>query len=243
MLLPSLVYVALSLFGDGAGAHDAAAATLLGRLFDPAWNTDNRGVIWTTIIVVLFLSGFGLPMPEDIPLTLSGFTTTKQLGNQFVLTSFVLTFAVVSTPIVLGDLVAYFMGRRFGFSLRERSRLIAKAITDKRLTRVQHWFDEYGNFTVFLGRQVAGIRFVTFYTAGTMKMPLLRFVFFDFLGCLVSVPLWLALGYLTALYGKGWLDVASKRASAVILVGTAVAIVLLVVFARRRKARRRHTGP
>jgi membrane protein DedA with SNARE-associated domain len=207
------------------------------QFFDPTWNIENRYIIWPAIVAVLFLSGFGLPLPEDVPLTLAGFTTTKLLYDEFVFSAFALTFLVVVVPILSGDLVAYSLGRRFGFGLRDRSKYIARAVSDKRLARVRRWFDEYGSFTVFLGRQVAGVRFVTFYTAGSMRMGLSKFVFFDFLGCFVSVPVWLTLGHMAARYGKIWLDEASKRVGTGFLIGTALAAVLLLLFAKYRSFR------
>jgi membrane protein DedA with SNARE-associated domain len=237
VFLPTLVTTVLTFISEAVTPN--AAAGLVAQLFDPTWNVQNHGVIWTAIVVILFLSGFGLPLPEDIPLTLSGFTTTKEAGDQFVLAGFIVTFLVVVVPILAGDLVAYAMGRKFGFGLRDRSRLIARTLTDQRMTRVRHWFDEYGSFTVFLGRQVAGIRFVTFYTAGTMHMSLAKFVFFDFLGCLLSLPVWLTLGYLAAIYGKAWLDEASRRAGAGFLAGTLIAVLLLIIFAKFRTWRHR----
>jgi membrane protein DedA with SNARE-associated domain len=208
------------------------------KFFDPLWNVNNSGVIWSTIVIVLFLSGFGFPLPEDIPLTLAGFTTTKLINDQFVFSSFVFTFVAVVIPILAGDLVAYGMGRRFGFKLRERSRFIARLLREERLARVHCWFQEYGNFTVFLGRQVAGIRFVTFFTAGATRMDPLKFVLFDLLGCLVSVPIWLSLGYLAARYGQAWLEEASKSVGTVFLLCTALATVLLILFVKLRSRRR-----
>ncbi len=243
VLVPILVTTLISTLGVGVGAHGGAWSGLVAQVFDPTWNTANRSFIWAAIVIVLFLSGFGFPMPEDVPLALSGFTTTKQAGDTFVWGRFLLTFMAVTLPILAGDLVAYSLGRRFGFGLRDRNRFIGRALTDKRMARVKHWFHEYGSFTVFLGRQVAGVRFVTFYTAGVMHMPVLRFVFFDFLGCLVSIPIWLMLGYFAAIFGKAWLDVVGKRVSIGFLVGGLLGIGILVLLAKIRNQRRKQNEP
>ena len=200
---------------------------LVAAVFDPSWNLEHRAAIWATIVVVLFLSGVGLPMPEDIPLSLAGFTTFKQAHETVALSSFAVTFLVVATPILLGDLIAYSLGRRYGRSLPKRIRWLRRVFTERRETRVQRWFDSYGSFTVFLGRQVAGVRFVTFFTAGTMRVSLPRFVLFDFLGCLVSVPVWLTLGVLASRYGEAWLRVAAHKVGSGFLLAS---LGLFVVF-------------
>ncbi len=204
-------------------------------VFDPLWNAAHRATIWGTIIVVLFLSGLGFPLPEDVPLTASGFTTFKQAGDQFVVTHYLVTFLTVCVPILLGDLCAYSMGRRFGFGLRDRIKPLRRVITDERIAKVQRWYDEYGSFTVFLGRQVAGVRFVTFYTAGTMRMNIAKFVLWDFLGCLVSVPVWLTLGTFTARYGREWMEAASSKIGLTFITIVAILAIGLFVFDKYRK--------
>jgi membrane protein DedA with SNARE-associated domain len=216
---------------------------ILGAVFDPAWNARHRYTIWLSIVVVLFLSGFGLPFPEDIPLTLSGFTTFKQSGDTFVWWRYVITFLIVATPILLGDLVAYAMGRKYGWALR-RFRFFHRLITDKGIARVQRWYDQYGSFTVFLGRQVAGVRFMTFYTAGTMRMNVGKFVFWDFLGCLVSIPIWLTLGRFAGQYGRAWMEAASATVGRWFLVIVIVLGIGLFVWARYRAAQEaKHPAP
>lgn len=215
---------------------------VLAAVFDPAWNARHRVTIWLCIVVILFLSGFGLPLPEDVPLTLSGFTTYKQSGETFVWWRYGVTFGIVVIPILLGDLVAYGMGRRFGWAIR-RFRFFRRLITDKGMARVQRWYDQYGSFTVFLGRQVAGVRFMTFYTAGTMKMKIGKFVFWDFLGCLVSVPVWLTLGRFAGEYGRAWMEAASTTVGRWFLLAVIVLALGLFIFARVRSAKEPEPEP
>jgi membrane protein DedA with SNARE-associated domain len=219
---------------------------ILDYVFDPLWNAQHRVTIWLTIAVVLFLSGVGLPLPEDVPLTASGFTTYKQAGDTFIWWRYLITFATVTVPILLGDLCAYSLGKKFGFGLRNRWKLLRRSLSDRRLARVQRWFDQYGSFTVFLGRQVAGVRFVTFYTAGTMRMNIFKFIAWDFVGCFVSVPVWLTLGTLAARYGRVWLGAATSRVGTGFLLVVLVLAVGLVLFAKwraRRAAEPRATPP
>lgn len=203
----------------------------LDAAFDPSWNEANRLTIWISTLSALFLAGAGLPIPEDIPLTIVGFTTTKESGDVFVFSSFVRAFILVTIPILAGDLIAYGMGHRWGMSLRDRIPLARRVLTDQRLGLVKGWFDRRGSFAVFLGRQVAGVRFATFFTAGTMKMNVTQFLLFDFLGCVVSVPVWLSLGFLGARYGREWLNTASEHVGMVIG-GVAVVAIAAYFFKR-----------
>ena len=213
---------------------------ILGAVFNPAWNARNRLTIWLCIVLVLFLSGVGLPLPEDVPLMLSGFTRYKQSGDVFVWWHYVGTFFTVVIPILLGDLVAYGMGRRWGWALR-RIRFFRRIITEKGMARVQNWYDHYGSFTVFLGRQVAGVRFLTFYTAGTMRMNLAKFVLWDFLGCMVSVPIWLTLGRFASEHGRVWMQAASTNVGRGFL-GAVLVLALALFLWSKLKAKREVTS-
>jgi membrane protein DedA with SNARE-associated domain len=220
--------------------HPKFLDELVATVFDPSWNLEHRAIIWGVIITVLLLSGMGLPLPEDIPLTLAGFTTMKQAGDSFVLANFVATFLVVVAPILLGDIVAYSLGRKYGLGLRERVHLLRRLITKPRLARVHRWFERYGAFTVFLGRQVAGVRFVTFFTAGSVRVPLPRFIFFDFLGSLISVPVWLSLGAFTSLYGEQWLRPAMRRAGSGFFLGAVLIFIVFLIVIKLRRGRTAH---
>ncbi|MCA8911223.1 MAG: DedA family protein [Planctomycetes bacterium] len=221
-------------FAGQAGWTQALFATL----FDPAWNQDNAHVIWPAVLFVLVLTGIGLPTPEDIWLTLAGFSAYKQAGDEFVWYYFVGAFLACSVSILIGDTGAWFMGRKLGFGIRDRFKFMRRILTEKRMRKVQGWFDNYGNWTVFLGRQVAGVRFVTFFSAGTMRMSLPRFLLFDFLGCLVSVPIWLTLGALASNYGREWLERASKSVGGGMMIVAVVAIAVFVIVIKIRSARR-----
>ena len=212
--------------------------TLYATLFDPQWNQDNATTIWPAICGILLLTGIGLPLPEDIWLTLAGFSAYKQAGDTFIWYYFLGAFAATTTAILIGDTGAWWLGRRYGFGIRDRFKIMRKMLTEKRMRKVQGWFDNYGSWTVFLGRQVAGVRFVTFFSAGTMRMSLRRFLLFDFLGCFVSIPIWLTLGGLASVYGREWLESASQSVGGGLLAAGAVALIILIVVVKLRARKR-----
>ena len=225
---------------DKAGWLEALYATL----FDPAWNQEHATTIWPAIMAILAATGVGLPTPEDIWLTLAGFSAYKQAGDRFVWYYFVAAFFACSFANLVGDSGAWFLGRKFGFGIRDRVKFMKRILTEKRMRRVQGWFDNYGNWTVFLGRQVAGVRFVTFFSAGTMRMPLPKFLLFDFLGCFISIPIWLTLGALASIYGREWLDTASRNIGGGMFITAIVAVVvtLIVIKVRAAKRSRKHAA-
>lgn len=193
------------------------------------------------VFVLLFLAGCGLPMPEDIPLTFSGIllglpTTQVAFGGLF--NSILLVGVLCYTSILAGDLVAYELGRRYGRTL-SRYRPFKWAMPERRIARLDRWFEKFGNWTVFFGRMVAGIRFVTFATAGMTRMPLRKFILFDSLAALVTVPAWIILGYILGTHFSQIVEWMSRISTTTWIILGALATVFVIYKLYRSWARRR----
>lgn len=160
-------------------------------------------IIWCIIGFVLITTGVGLPTPEDIWLTLAGFLTfhsgffgTSPGLESFSFWHFLAALLYCATCNVIGDSMCWWLGKNVGLPIRDRYKFFRRMISDRNYARVRWWFRKYGGGTVFMGRQLAGVRFVTFFTAGIVKMPLPRFILWDYIGCFLSIPVWFVLGSL-----------------------------------------------
>jgi membrane protein DedA with SNARE-associated domain len=193
-----------------------------------------------TIFILLFLAGCGLPLPEDIPLTFAGIFLG--LPNfQLAFGGFWGAVAVVAlacyTSILTGDLVAYTLGKKYGKSIAKVPPF-SWAMTEKRMARLDRWFGKFGNATVFFGRMVAGVRFVTFVMAGVARMPMSRFIMFDSLAALITVPAWIVLGYVVGTHFKQIIDwMSTLNRTTWIFAG--VTLVLLIVYKLYKRYRGR----
>jgi membrane protein DedA with SNARE-associated domain len=191
---------------------------------------------------VLFVSGAGLPMPEDIPLTFTGILLslpqTAEYFGGFVPALLTLG-ALIYLSIICGDLIAYSMGRRFGKDIATWP-LLRRALSPKRRARLERWFAKYGNWAVFIGRMMAGVRFVTFVSAGIARMPIHRFVIFDTLASLVTVPAWIFLGYVIGTHFDQLMVWMSRINTTTWIVAATGIIAFFVVrkILRRRKEQR-----
>src|SRR5437016_1109563 len=86
---------------------------------------------------LLFLCGLGLPVPEDIPLLISGALIAS---GKFEL---VIAAPVAWCGIIGGDCVLYHLGRRFGLEIT-RLPLIGKHVTKARIERIEALFMRWG---------------------------------------------------------------------------------------------------
>jgi membrane protein DedA with SNARE-associated domain len=140
------------------------------------------------LFAVLTLCGLGLPLPEDAALLTGGWLAHRGV------TRLPLTVAVGLAGVLTGDCALYFLGRRFGPRVI-RYVTIGHPAAEARVEWIRGFMDRHGHRTIFYARFLAGMRALVFITAGSMGVSPARFVFFDGLGALISVPLVVVLGY------------------------------------------------
>jgi membrane protein DedA with SNARE-associated domain len=101
---------------------------------------------------------------------------------------------------------------------------------------VQEKFARYGNRLLFLARFLPGMRTAVYVTAGaTHRVSFLRFFLLDGLAALISVPLWVYLGYAGA-NNREWLAMWIGRGQhGAWIVGGLLALALAVLWWRRRR--------
>jgi membrane protein DedA with SNARE-associated domain len=148
--------------------------------------------------MILFLCGLGLPIPEELTLLTSGFFI--HLGVIRIYPTLVVGFF----GILGGDLAAYAIGKKWGQDILHHQNL-RRIITEKRLKRVRQFFLDHGSKTIFIARFISGFRVAAFFAAGTMGVQPGKFLFLDFLGALILIPLLVLLGYYFA-ESIGWLS-------------------------------------
>lgn len=153
---------------------------------------------YVAVFTVLFLCGFGIPIPEDVTLVAGG--VISGLGKTNV---HVMVFVGLA-GVLLGDGFMFMAGRIWGERIL-RVRFIARIMTPKRYNQVQQKFQRYGNRVLFVARFLPGLRTPIFLTAGiSRKVTVWQFLAMDGLAALVSVPIWVYLGSYSA-ENREWL--------------------------------------
>jgi membrane protein DedA with SNARE-associated domain len=187
---------------------------------------------YLAVFVVLMICGFGVPIPEDITLVAGGVIAGLGYAN-------VHTMVVVGLLGVLtGDSLMFIVGRIFG-ERALRLRWVAYLLTPRRYAQVQAKFTRYGNRLMFVARFLPGLRSPIFLTAGmTRRVSFLRFFLLDGLAALISVPIWVYLGYYGA-QNHEWLLTWLSRGKVIVLIVVGVLVGLAIWYFWRRSARRR----
>ena len=171
---------------------------------------------YLAVLFVLIICGFGVPIPEDITLVSGGIIAgmyPEQVNVHIML-------VVSMFGVLFGDSTMYWLGRIYGARIL-RVRFIRKFLTVQRLRMVRDKFDQYGNRVLFIARFLPGLRAPIYMVSGvTRRVSYLRFVLLDFLAAIISVPIWVYLGYYGA-HKRDWLmeQIKTGQTGIYILIG------------------------
>lgn len=148
---------------------------------------------YAAVFSCLLLCGLGLPVPEDITLVSGGVIAGLYPEvNQHIM------FAVGILGVLVGDSTMFLGGRIFGYRI-QRIRMFRKILSPRRFSQIQQKFKQYGLGVLFIARFLPGLRSPIFLAAGmSRRIPYHTFILMDGLAAMISVPVWVYIGYFFA---------------------------------------------
>ena len=146
---------------------------------------------YVAAFVLLLAAGVGVPIPEDIPILLSGYLSHRGVMRLDI------ALPVCFAGVLVGDACLFLLGRHGAQSLRRRRRF-ADAVTSERINRASALMNRHGVGAIVIARHIAGLRVAVFAAAGAAGMGFRQFIVWDALSACASVPLMIVLGYLFA---------------------------------------------
>ncbi len=130
----------------------------------------------------IFLAALVETIVPPIP-TLAVFPTAGFLASQqgIPLIGIIPMIILGAIGATIGTSSIYFIALKLGRSVLLRY-LKHFRISEKKLERVEAWFEKYGDKAVFFGRMVPVMREMISVPAGLLKMKILKFVLYTFAG-------------------------------------------------------------
>lgn len=184
--------------------------------------------LWV-VFGVVFLEVAGLPfIPGETALITAAALASQGHG------SIVAIIALAFAAAVLGALVAFEIGRRWGKQLLTRWSWFER-VSAKGLAKSQKFFDDHGSKAVFLGRFVPVVRATLGWMAGVGEMRFASFLVWNVLGAAAWSCL---IGLLSYYLGQKVIDAAEKDLG--IGIAAIVGILLLVGAHHWWRRRREH---
>jgi membrane protein DedA with SNARE-associated domain len=144
------------------------------------------------IFLALLASGFGFPIPEELPVLTAGIL----VGHEDTALKWYIMLPVVIAGVVIGDGILYAMGRIWGTRILNLKWVQRRLITPEKRLQIEKNFHDRGIAVLLGARLLPGIRTPIFIMAGVLRVPLGRFLLADGLYAIPGVNLLFWLSYL-----------------------------------------------
>src|SRR5574344_1029616 len=148
---------------------------------------------YAAVFLALLLCGLGVPVPEDIALVSGGVISGLDAGID---PHVMLTVGLAG--VLFGDSTMFLAGRIFGYRI-QKIKTFRKLVTPQRFSLIQRKFEKYGLGLLFVARFLPGLRSPIYLVAGmSHRISYITFIIMDGLAALISVPVWIYLGFFFA---------------------------------------------
>lgn len=184
------------------------------------------------IIVFLILTGCGLPIPEEVPIVAAGWLSSPQvlklnpwlaIGSCFI-------------GAIVGDIVMYGIGRKFGRRLLQRRAFFASFLTPEKERHIEEMFQKHGLKVLFVSRFLVGIRSPIYITAGILKVPFRRFLLTDMFCAGVMISAFFSLAYFYSNTVLQYIKEAERAVTIAVVLGGVAVLIGYWYYRKRHKA-------
>ena len=183
---------------------------------------------YIAVFGILILCGFGLPVPEDITLVSGGVISGLDLANPH-------TMCIVGLAgVLIGDSTMFLAGRIFGYRI-QRLKTFRRILSPRRFSHIQRKFKQYGLSLLFVARFLPGLRSPIFLVAGmSRRISYITFILMDGIAALISVPVWVYLGYFFADNLDLLMEYVKDVQTLIYLILGAILLIVLIVYLKKR---------
>jgi membrane protein DedA with SNARE-associated domain len=184
------------------------------------------------IFVGMLIESTFIPLPSETILIPAGALVAQ--GKM----SFLIVFLVAVAGSLVGALINYslalFLGRPIAeLFIRKYGKVFF--LSNKKLNKVDKYFENHGQVTTFIGRLIPGVRHLISIPAGFAKMNLTRFCIFTSLGAGFWSLVLIFVGY------SSWKNINFINANfnQISIIFVAISFIIFAVYVYRKKIKKR----
>jgi len=149
------------------------------------------GHLYEGVFVAAFVETIIPPIPTLAVFPTAGFLASQEGMSLFAVIPLIILGALGAT---IGTTAIYLIALKLGRRILLRYLRFLK-ISEKKLERVETWFEKYGDKAVFLGRMIPVMREMISVPAGLLGMKFPKFILYTFTGSLVWSAATILAGY------------------------------------------------
>lgn len=136
--------------------------------------------------------------------------------------------------VLIGDSTMFLGGRIFGYRI-QRIRTFRKILSPRRFSQIQQKFKKYGLGLLFVARFLPGLRSPIYLVAGmSRRISFITFIIMDGLAAVISVPVWIYLGFFFADNRDLLMSYVHDVQSAIYL-GLGILILIIIIIYLKKK--------
>ncbi len=181
------------------------------------------------LFIAMVLNGSIIPISSEVFILPAGYLSSKGSFNLF------LVILIGSIGSLCGGVINYFIGYKIGrLFIFKYGKFFG--ITQEKILNGENWFKKYGIYAVFLTRFIPTIRQYITIIPGILKMNIIHFVIFTFLGDVFVVTFLTLLGYFFGEYRqviKPYLDELYIAFFSILIISI-LSYVLYILFKKRK---------
>jgi membrane protein DedA with SNARE-associated domain len=183
------------------------------------------------IFFLMILESMVFPVPSEFVMPFAGFLASQ---GQF---NIVLVIVFSSLGSIVGSLLSYYIGKRWGIKLIvSYGKYVLVDIDD--LKKTQEWFDKRGELTIFFSRLIPVVRHLISIVAGVGKMNAKKFSLYTIAGATIWNSFLAYLGYVL---GQNWEKVSrySEEIDIIVVIALLLGITYFIYrhITKRKKYR------
>lgn len=130
---------------------------------------------YLAIFLMLLLGIIGVPIPDEIMMTVVGYFTNINVLN------YELAILVSFAGALLGMLISYMIGKKAGRPFIDKYGKWV-GLKEERMSKVSKWMEKYGPYSLIFGYFIPGVRHITCYFSGVSKMKFKTYILFAAIG-------------------------------------------------------------
>ena len=166
------------------------------------------------------LETLALPIPGEVLMAYCGFLVYSGRLN------FSLSVLVATLGVISGITVAYLIGDTVGVSFLKRYGKYF-GVKEKKLEKVSNWFDRYGAKLLLISCFIPGIRHITGYFVGIVKIPYKKFALNGYIGAFIWVTTFI---YLGNVFGENFKDIEIYMSKYIVMIVIVLTIIIGLIY-------------
>lgn len=175
------------------------------------------------IFSALVLEMIAFPLPGELMMTYCGFLVYEYKMN------WILTILVATAGTILGITISYFTGTKLGPGFFKKYGSYIH-LGPERLIKTSSWFNTYGDKLLILAYFIPGVRHITGYFSGVMKISYKKFALNAYFGALLWTFTFISLG---KVLGPDWGKFHGSLKKYMIIGSLIIAFIMIIIYTYR----------